>query len=117
MTVKINSPEEAEALDTLRTYHTPKLDEFRALLPEIETSNLIQHMINPTAIMTQLTGYDPTRNPGEAFFNLALQQPSQEKLQEIQVTIGAALLAICEELDERIPPRKATIVTTPAKSG
>lgn len=107
-----NNPEEQEALDMLRKFSTPKLDELRRLLPEVETSNLIQHMINPAALMKELTGYDPAQNPGEAFFNLALQQPSREKLQEIQLTLGAALVSICEEIDERMPPRKVAPTTS-----
>ncbi len=94
-----NNPEEAEHLAALRTYHTPKLDELRKLLPQIETSNLIQHMINPGPLMAELTGWTP---PAEG---LALVYPSPDKMHEIQMTLGAALLAMAEEIDERIPVR------------
>lgn len=92
--MNLYNQEEKEALAELRAYHTPKLDELRKVLSEVHTSNLIQHMINPQPLMFELTGWTPQATP----------QPDQ--MHEIQMTLGAALLAICEEIDERLPPRK-----------
>lgn len=108
---RFNNPEEEKLAEALRALHTPKLDEFRTLLPEIYTSNLIQHMINPMAIMKELTGYDPAEEQ-RGSFALVLTQPTPERLEEIQMTMSAALLAICEEIDERMPPRKAAPTTS-----
>lgn len=93
-----DTEESQDELAKLRAYHTPKLDELRKALPEINTSNLIQHMIHPQPLMVELTGWKPPEG-------LALVYPSPDKMEEIQMTLGAALLAVAEEIDARLPPR------------
>jgi hypothetical protein len=79
----------------LTAVHSPKLDTLRAALPEMRTSTLIGLLTNADILVDRLDEdgpYDPKAGP-------------QYKYTEEQQTLiaTAAVLAIGDEIDRRIP--------------
>jgi hypothetical protein len=79
-----------EAMSLLREIHTPKLDAFRAQVPDMYTSDLLAYLTNPDQLMEAILPEDPFE---------------MKKDQELVIT-QAALGAVAEEIDLRIPRRK-----------
>lgn len=80
---------EAETREALTKVHAPKLDELRAAIPKMRTSELLGLLLNAEALVDILDdgGADPFKYTKE-----------QDTL------IGAAaLLALGDEIDRRIP--------------
>lgn len=87
---------EAEVRQALAAVHTPRLDELRAAVPKMSTSELLVLLMNGEALVDRLDEdgeYDPKSGP-----------PTFKYTRKEEELIGAAaLLAITDEIDRRIP--------------
>lgn len=82
------------ALAELRDVHTPGLDAMRADLPHINTSDLIAWICHPEGIISRVAG--PVIS-----------------MERTKMVASAAMAAIGEEIDRRIPTRETTTTELP----
>jgi hypothetical protein len=84
MTVESLFAFNAERAKMYREIHGPRLDEFRARVRSARTSDLVVLLTGSQAVLD------------------ALCDPEEHSVQEQQLTFGAAMVAICDELDVRL---------------
>lgn len=75
---------------------TPKLDAFRARVKESTTSGLVLLLSDPAAVHDIVSDPGPRLGIGE----LLMQS---ERFERVQLLIAAAIIAVRDELDRRVP--------------
>jgi hypothetical protein len=89
------TPDEAKAREELSNVHSPKLDALRTNVLKMRTSELLALVVNDESLDDQLNEdgpYDPKTGP---MFKYTVK--------EMAVITAAALIAIFDEIDRRIP--------------
>lgn len=88
---------EVNAREALAKVHTPKLDELRTAVPKMRTSELLGLIVNAEALIDALGGVEVLNedDPGPPKFKYTRAEEA--------LIAAAALLALGNEIDRRIP--------------